>query len=104
MFGWVAVQLSVASGRDALVDAYGNGRGTRDDALFGPGTGAVLTSVMMNVLFFVTAVATGLAATLLLELGVTRMVECWGEDVPRGTVTDMFRAVQAGEDEAVLFS
>ena len=59
MFGWVAVQLSVASGRDALVDAYGNGRGTRDDALFGPGTGAVLTSVMMNVLFFVTAVATG---------------------------------------------
>ena len=59
MFGWVAVQLSVASGRDALVDAYRNGRGTRDDALFGPGTGAVLTSVMMNVLFFVTAVATG---------------------------------------------
>ena len=44
------------------------------------------------------------AATLLLELGVTRMVECWGEDVPRGTVTDMYRAVQAGEDEAVLFS
>lgn len=44
------------------------------------------------------------AADLLLELGVTRMVESWGEDVPHGTRTDMYRAVQATADEAVLFS
>ncbi|MEH3048232.1 DUF1428 domain-containing protein [Sphingomonas adhaesiva] len=44
------------------------------------------------------------AADLLLELGVTRMVETWGEDVPHGTRTDMHRAVQATADEAVLFS
>lgn len=44
------------------------------------------------------------AADLLLEMGVTRLVETWGEDVPRGNVTDMHRAVQATADEAVLFS
>ncbi len=44
------------------------------------------------------------AADLLLELGITRLVETWGEDVPRGTRTDMYRAVRATDDEAVLFS
>ncbi|MEH3100566.1 DUF1428 domain-containing protein [Sphingomonas adhaesiva] len=44
------------------------------------------------------------AADLLLELGVTRLVETWGEDVPHGVRTDMHRAVQATPDEAVLFS
>ncbi|MEO1205292.1 MAG: DUF1428 domain-containing protein [Pseudomonadota bacterium] len=38
------------------------------------------------------------------ELGVTRMVECWGDDVPDGKVTDFRKAVQAKDDEVVVFS
>jgi uncharacterized protein YbaA (DUF1428 family) len=44
------------------------------------------------------------AAALFKELGVSRMVECWGDDVPEGQVTDFRRAVQAKEDEVVVFS
>ena len=38
------------------------------------------------------------------ELGATRILECWGDDVPEGKLTDFRRAVQANEDEAVVFS
>jgi uncharacterized protein YbaA (DUF1428 family) len=41
---------------------------------------------------------------IFLELGATRVVECWGDDVPRGKVTDFFGAVQATDDESVVFS
>ncbi|CAM5766193.1 DUF1428 domain-containing protein [Bosea minatitlanensis] len=44
------------------------------------------------------------AAPLFKQHGATRVVECWGEDVPRGKQTDFFRAVEAGEDEVVVFS
>ena len=38
------------------------------------------------------------------ELGATRILECWGNDVPDGKLTDFRKAVQAKEDETVVFS
>jgi uncharacterized protein YbaA (DUF1428 family) len=38
------------------------------------------------------------------EFGVLRMVECWGDDVPDGKVTDFRGAVKAEEGEVVIFS
>jgi uncharacterized protein YbaA (DUF1428 family) len=36
--------------------------------------------------------------------GALRVVECWGDDVPHGKLTDFFMSVQAKEDETVVFS
>ena len=44
------------------------------------------------------------AAPIFREYGATRMVECWGEDVPDGKVTDFRRAVKAEAGENVVFS
>jgi len=44
------------------------------------------------------------AADFILSFGVTRMTENWGDDVPRGERTDFHRAVQARDDETVVFS
>ncbi len=44
------------------------------------------------------------AAPIFRDLGVTRMVEAWGDDVPDGKVTDFKGAVQAKPDETVVFS
>jgi uncharacterized protein YbaA (DUF1428 family) len=44
------------------------------------------------------------ALKLFKGLGVTRMVETWGDEVPDGKVTDFKGAVQAKPDEVVLFS
>lgn len=42
--------------------------------------------------------------SVFMDLGATRVVECWGDDVPSGKVTDFRRAVQANDDETVVFS
>lgn len=39
-----------------------------------------------------------------MENGAIRIRECWGEDVPHGKLTDFYRAVQAKDDETVVFS
>ncbi|WP_449467967.1 DUF1428 domain-containing protein [Stenotrophomonas humi] len=39
-----------------------------------------------------------------IEFGALRVVECWGDDVSHGQLTDFFRAVQAKDDETVVFS
>lgn len=41
---------------------------------------------------------------MFMELGATRILECWGDDVPKGKLTDFHRAVQAKDDETVAFS
>jgi uncharacterized protein YbaA (DUF1428 family) len=43
-------------------------------------------------------------AELFREYGATRIVECWGDDVPDGKLTDFRRAVKAEDSEVVVFS
>ncbi len=40
---------------------------------------------------------------LFIEFGATRVVDGWGDDVPHGTITDFYRAVQAPEGEEIVF-
>lgn len=44
------------------------------------------------------------AAPIMKELGVARMVENWGDDVPEGKITDFAKSVQAKDNETVVFS
>ncbi len=44
------------------------------------------------------------ADSLFIEMGAIRVLECWGDDVPDGKLTDFRRAVQATADESVVFS
>ena len=39
-----------------------------------------------------------------MDLGALRILECWGDDIPDGDVTDYRKAVQAKDDETVVFS
>lgn len=44
------------------------------------------------------------ASTLFLEFGATRVVECWGDDIPVGKTNDFRTAVIAEPGEHVVFS
>lgn len=44
------------------------------------------------------------AVPMFKDFGAVRMVESWGDDVPRGKVNDLWAAVAASEDETVVFS
>jgi uncharacterized protein YbaA (DUF1428 family) len=45
-----------------------------------------------------------LGDSVFMDLGATRVVESWGDDVPDGKVTDFRKAVQAKDDETIVFS
>ena len=44
------------------------------------------------------------AAKLFKRHGALELVECWGDDVPEGTLTSMPMAVKCQPDETVVFS
>ncbi|WP_156839367.1 DUF1428 domain-containing protein [Novosphingobium aquimarinum] len=45
-----------------------------------------------------------LGDAVFVEHGALRVIESWGVDVPRGTQTDFYGAVQAKDDETIVFS
>ena len=45
-----------------------------------------------------------LSDSIFTDLGATRVVECWADDVPEGKVTDFGKSVKAKADESVVFS
>ena len=42
--------------------------------------------------------------SIFIDYGATRVLENWADDVPEGKLTDFHKAVQAKEDESVVFS
>jgi uncharacterized protein YbaA (DUF1428 family) len=45
-----------------------------------------------------------LGAQVFTDHGATRVVECWGDEVPPGKLTGLDKAVKLKEDEVVVFS
>ncbi len=44
------------------------------------------------------------AAVVLKAHGALKVVECWGDDVPKGEITSFPMAVKCKDDETVIFS
>lgn len=65
-------------------------------------TGAVAAVPTANKARYAEHVAA--AWELFKSYGANRMIETWGVDVPKGKVTDFHGAVNAKEDEAIVFS
>ena len=42
--------------------------------------------------------------SVFIDLGALRVMECWGDDVRDGKLTDFRKAVQAENDETIVFS
>ncbi len=45
-----------------------------------------------------------MADSMFLDMGATRVIECWGDDISQGKTTDFRKAVKATEDESIVFS
>jgi uncharacterized protein YbaA (DUF1428 family) len=45
-----------------------------------------------------------LGDSVFIDLGATRVIDCWGDEVPDGKLPDFRKAVRAGDDETVVFS
>jgi uncharacterized protein YbaA (DUF1428 family) len=45
-----------------------------------------------------------MADGMFIEMGATRILECWGDNVPEGKTTDFRMAVKAKDDEEIVFS
>ena len=43
-------------------------------------------------------------APLFKEFGAAQIVECWGDDIPQGKITDLWGAVKARPDENVVLA
>lgn len=43
-------------------------------------------------------------AEMFKEYGAISVIECWGDDLPKGKSTDFWMAVKAEESESVVFS
>ena len=48
--------------------------------------------------------AARIAAPIFKEHGALKVVETWGDDVPKGKTTDFYMAVKCTEEENVVFS
>lgn len=44
------------------------------------------------------------ASVVFKEYGALQVVECWGDDVPQGKLTDFYGAVKAEAGEVIVFS
>ena len=44
------------------------------------------------------------ADSVFMDYGATRILECWGDDIHSGTLTDFRKAVKATDEETVVFS
>lgn len=59
MFGWLTVQWSMANAQDYLLKSLGAQPDQAKDPLIGPFAGAVLQMLIVNVLYFATAIGAG---------------------------------------------